>query len=385
MVIHSRIKVGLIYAYNENWIAGTYYIQNIIHALNKLPDEQKPILEIFTATKTEFDNLSNVVAYPYLEFRLLVADSNVFVIYFKAAVRKAFRNERIFNKMKTDAAVIFPANSVNVDVKRSKPIYWITDFQEHFLPAFFTPSEVLNRKKEQLRISKTKQYVIFSSQDALKTFKDLYPESNVSPFVLNFAVTLTSTDDVDSEALLKKYDIKEPFFICPNQFWIHKNHVIVLEAVSILKQRAININIVFTGKEADYRSPNYSNQVRRRIVELGIEDNCKLLGFINRKELLKLITLSAALIQPSKFEGWSTSIEDAKALNKLVIASDINVHREQLLNNAIFFDCNDAIVLANAIENILKVPPQTVNINYENEVSKFGANFIGIINSIVKN
>jgi glycosyltransferase involved in cell wall biosynthesis len=301
-------------------------------------------------------------------------------------VRKIFRNHYDFKKkIKTDADVIFPAWLGTVDLKRTKPIYWIPDFQEHFLPAFFTPVEVVSRKNWQSQISKSKQYLILSSQDALKTFIDLYPKSTVTPFVLNFAVTLPSTDDIDSDALVKKYSINEPFFMCPNQFWIHKNHMIVLEAISILKQRSININMVFTGKEADYRSPDYSNLIRRRIVELDIEDNCKLLGFIDRKELVKLIVMSAAVIQPSKFEGWSTSIEDAKAMNKLVIASDINVHREQLVNNAIFFNCDNAITLANAIENILTVPCKPIKINYENEVRKFGANLIEIITSIVNN
>lgn len=385
MVIHSRLKVGLIYAYNENWIGGTYYIQNIIHALNKLPDWQKPILEIFTKTKAEFDHLSSVTSYPYFEFRLLDPEPSLFVTYFTLAIRKIFRYQYVFKKMKTDADIVFPALLGAVNLKKSKPIYWIPDFQEHFLPAFFTPLEVMRRKNWQLLISKTKQYLLLSSQDALKTFEELYPQATVNRFVLNFAVTLPSINGIDGDALVEKYNIKLPFFICPNQFWIHKNHMIVLEAVSILKQRGISINMVFTGKESDYRLPDYSNQIRRRIVELDIEHNCKLLGFIDRKELVKLIVMSAAVIQPSKFEGWSTSIEDAKALYKLVIASEIPVHKEQLINNAVFFNGDNAIMLANTIENTLRVPIKIIKTNYESEVRKFGEKFIGIITSIVNN
>jgi glycosyltransferase involved in cell wall biosynthesis len=383
MVSMSRLKIALIYAYNENWIGGTYYIQNIIHALNCLRDEQKPALEIFTKTTVEFDQLSAVTAYPYLTFRLLDREPGLLVTYFTLIIRKIFRNQYVCKKMNTDADIVFPARLGMVNLKKSTPVYWIPDFQEHYLPDFFTPHEVMNRKNWQLNISKTKQYLVLSSMDALNTFEDLYPHSTVKRFVLNFAVTLPSTGDIDEQALIKKYQIAGPFFICPNQFWIHKNHIVVLEAVAILKQRGTDITMVFTGKESDYRSPDYSDQLRKRIVESGIEDNCRMLGFIDRKELIKVIEMSVAVIQPSKFEGWSTSVEDAKAVNKFVIASGINVHREQLQNNASFFDSDSPTQLADAIERIIKMPVKITGNHYANMVKAFGENFIGIMNTVM--
>ena len=38
----KRIKVGIIYSYDENWIGGTYYYQNLIQSLNLLPERRKP-------------------------------------------------------------------------------------------------------------------------------------------------------------------------------------------------------------------------------------------------------------------------------------------------------------------------------------------------------
>jgi hypothetical protein len=39
---------------------------------------------------------------------------------------------------------------------------------------------------------------------------------------------------------------------------------------------------------------------------------------------------SIGMLQPSAFEGWSTVVEDAKTLGKTILASSIEVHREQL-------------------------------------------------------
>ena len=52
MVVKKNIT--LIYQYNENWIGGTYYIQNIIKALNFLKDADKPELTIISKQGTSF-------------------------------------------------------------------------------------------------------------------------------------------------------------------------------------------------------------------------------------------------------------------------------------------------------------------------------------------
>jgi glycosyltransferase involved in cell wall biosynthesis len=56
-----------------------------------------------------------------------------------------------------------------------------------------------------------------------------------------------------------------------------------------------------------------------------------------------------ALLNPSRFEGWSTTVEEAKAVGTPMLLSDIPVHREQA-PNARFFGTEDAAALADAIE-----------------------------------
>jgi len=52
------------------------------------------------------------------------------------------------------------------------------------------------------------------------------------------------------------------------------------------------------------------------------------------------------LINPSLFEGWSTTVEEAKALGKHIILSDIPVHREQNPPRSDYFHAHDANALA---------------------------------------
>jgi glycosyltransferase involved in cell wall biosynthesis len=55
---------------------------------------------------------------------------------------------------------------------------------------------------------------------------------------------------------------------------------------------------------------------------------------------------SIAIINPSRFEGWSTTVEEAKSSGKTVLLSDIPVHREQDPPHGKYFSVDSASELA---------------------------------------
>ena len=50
-----------------------------------------------------------------------------------------------------------------------------------------------------------------------------------------------------------------PSLLYPSNFWRHKNHEIVVEAIARLRRKNVRIPVVMTGLPADYRDP--ANQV----------------------------------------------------------------------------------------------------------------------------
>ena len=80
----------------------------------------------------------------------------------------------------------------------------------------------------------------------------------------------------------------------------------------------------------------------------GVESNFRYLGLIPYEDVLGLAATCRALINPSLFEGWSTPIEEAKALGAPLLLSDILIHREQA-PHAHFFDPNSPSTLAKAL------------------------------------
>ncbi|UFH30873.1 glycosyltransferase [Chryseobacterium sp. C-71] len=374
----KRYNVVLNYQYDENWIGGTYYIQNLIHALQTLKDEDKPFLHI-KSTPHAVENLQELTSYPYL--KAFNPYSNIGKI--KRAINiisKKIAKKNIYSLYKNFDAV-FPAGFSESNNIKSK-IFWIPDFQEKYLPHFFSEEEIKNRENACQLIRQTDEYLIFSSEDAKKDFNTFYPQGKPEQFVLNFATYHRNVNLPSKEFVLEKFDITTEYFLCSNQFWVHKNHLIILKAIALLKNEGLNINVIFTGKENDYRNPDYFSDLKRQISTLEIEENVKFLGFIDRDEQIVLLKNCKAIIQPSLFEGWSTVNEDAKAENVFILASSLNVNIEQTKNypNYRIFDPYDENSLANEIKKDNFV---NVNIDYTKDITKFGEKFIEILKTVI--
>ena len=63
------------------------------------------------------------------------------------------------------------------------------------------------------------------------------------------------------------------------------------------------------------------------IIDGGSHDGT--VDLLKASEQMALMAGSLAVINPSLFEGWSTTVEEAKSMGKVVLLSDIPVHREQ--------------------------------------------------------
>ena len=88
------------------------------------------------------------------------------------------------------------------------------------------------------------------------------------------------------------------------------------------------------------------------VAEHRLESQIRILGFLDRNAQIQLYRGAAAVLQPSLFEGRSTSIEEARGLGKRLIVSDISPHREQCGEDARYFEKDSAEDLARAIETL---------------------------------
>ena len=251
------------------------------------------------------------------------------------------------------------------------------------LPQFYPGVDLKKRKTNREKFANSDKNIVFSSQDAVNDYNFFFPDNLTKNQVLNFCVFHPDFSDLDEKVLLK-YDLKDGnYFFSPNQFWKHKNHSVILQALVYLKkQNRLNFTVAFSGKEHDYRNPNYFEELQRFVKENNIEDNVKFLGFIDRKDQLYLMKKALAIIQPSLFEGWSTVIEDAKRLNQNCIVSNLKVHHEQLGDRGYYFDPSNYEELALFLLKFDNGKIMKPNFNYDRRSKLFGIKFMEIIRNM---
>lgn len=102
--------------------------------------------------------------------------------------------------------------------------------------------------------------------------------------------------------------IQNKYFFYPAQFWPHKNHICILEAVRRLKEKNILVHVVFCGK--DYGNLNW---IREQAAKFEVTDQIIFLGFVSYDEMNSLYDNCLAVVMPTYFgptnmpplEAWS--------------------------------------------------------------------------------
>jgi glycosyltransferase involved in cell wall biosynthesis len=386
----NRKKIGLLFFYSDNWIGGSYYIINLVQALNQLEDNKKPHLVIFIDTKEEFDKLVEATNYPYLSYKIVKNAHNfeefsALQNFLNKVYYKFFKKFYFDNKLNpNEVSVCFPNPTSHFfeDLKKNQRLFWIPDFQEVHLPQFFEKEALEFRYRQHENVATQEEHIIFSSQDAKKDFYSLFPNSSIQSNVLNFAVTHPKYEHLSINELVEKYKLPQNYFFAPNQFWKHKNQTVILEAVKVAKQNGVSITVAFSGKMHDYRNTDYTESLINFVKENQLEENIFFLGFIDRSEQLKLMKEAIAIIQPSLFEGWSTVVEDTKAMNQYIILSDLPVHKEQMKTNVSFFSSQNPNELSELLQKYATEKPSIEKQNYQSKVIEFGENFLQLIDEM---
>lgn len=103
-----------------------------------------------------------------------------------------------------------------------------------------------------------------------------------------------------------------------------KNQRILIDAVSIIKERYPNIRLLLAGEGVN------KGICQEYIVEKGIEENIILLGF--RKDVKNLITISDIAVSSSRIEGLPVNVIENMASGMPIIASEVRGHTDLIVN-----------------------------------------------------
>lgn len=346
----KKKKIGILIdaTGSSAWIGGLYYKKNVLFSLTK----NEYVVENYSlVVVTDKENLSL-----FDEFSGKIKVACFPCRTFSRPGRWLKSLYRICIGWRYHCRYIFPGTSTIFARCGILPIHWYADFQHKRMPEFFQADEIDRREKICAAYVQDTFPLVLSSNDALndyKTFCDFEAEKTyVVPFVSYIEGVIRKLSSDRESQILRKYGLEGTKYVCiMNQFWQHKNHIVVLEAMKVYFSNHPDSRLifVFTGQLSDYRAPDYIEKLKRLFSEQEISRHSRVLGFIERTEQIAIMKNAIFVIQPSLFEGWGTVVEDAKVLDKTILLSDIPVHREQRNHKCRLFDPHNAMELAEFI------------------------------------
>ncbi|WJS99227.1 glycosyltransferase [Novosphingobium humi] len=349
------IRVGFVFARTDTgWMGGITYMRNLIAAIQAIPNRKiEPVLIV--PSQMPDKNLSDFKGLEIIRTAALDRKSPAWLLG-KLSEKYLFKRNLALEAVLRQNRIAILSHHARIGSKSKFPnLLWIPDFQQKRRPDFFEPAEIARRDADNERCVAEAHWVVLSSHDALNDLKTYVPAGADKSSVLRFVsgIQSTSRGELGLAELEAKYGFSGPYFHLPNQYWAHKNHAAAIRAVALLKQQGLKVTVLSTGAPTDYRHPKFFESIEKLIQELDVADCYKVLGLIDYADMGPLMGHSVALINPSYFEGWSTTVEEAKAMGKAIILSNIPVHIEQNPARGVYFDPDQPEELAQAMREVL--------------------------------
>ena len=376
------VTVAFVLDLSNGWLGGVNYYRNLLTAISRYESDSIRV-KVFLPKGQNID-----------AFRDLSKDIEFVSLSFPARwtlpwfVRKLWMKFLRFlaRHLRHHGIDVLSHAPDSVRYPGVKSIAWIPDFQHKYLPDFFSNEELSRRDAGFERMAVCMDKVILSSETAQADFITYYPLYKEKACVLRFAPVLDFGLRNQTHEIAKKYGIEGKFFFLPNQYWKHKNHKIVLQALRILKEEGKFVRVVSTGNTSDYRAPGYFATLEAFVKEHELGDCYLILGMIPYADVQALAEASLGYINPSFFEGWSTTVEEAKYRGKPILLSDLKVHREQAPAKGVFFDPNNAEDLAKKMWDLWQQPPTNEDVDVlkranEEALQKFARDYCAIVQS----
>jgi glycosyltransferase involved in cell wall biosynthesis len=164
------------------------------------------------------------------------------------------------------------------------------------------------------------------------------------------------------------------YLLYPAAFRLYKNHILLIRALRILKDRTdCNWKVVFTGIQP---CPDY---IQEELRKQQLENEVVILRHVTRGGLTHLYRNAFATVVPSLYEQGSYPLMEALSLGCPIMSSDIpslREHFDQIGKDMLFFDPHDPNHLAATCERLAKYRSQIIEsqkAGFENWKSYDGA------------
>jgi glycosyltransferase involved in cell wall biosynthesis len=357
----TKLRIGIDARLTENGGGVAQFVLGLAHGLSQLEGEE----EYFFLMYPEMDAWLK----PYLS-------GNCHVLYSQSAPHRANWTgtvgralpiaRKIWHRLATQQAPIATSDGTieraGVDLMHFTfqyafltevpSIYHPHDLQHVHLPEFFTPRVKASREALYRRFCEQARMVAVASSwgkaDLIKQYHLPAAKVQVVPLAPSTGAYPIPTAE-DLAVTRAKYALPQDFVLYPAQTWPHKNHLRLLEALAIVRDRyQVTVPFVSCGYQDKYFHP----QVERRMRELQLERQVQFLGFVTPLELQALYRLCRCVVIPTKFEAASFPLWETFLAGAPAACSNVTSLPQQAGDAALIFDPDEPDEIAQAIQRL---------------------------------
>lgn len=354
-------KLG-IYLERKPDSGGAYqYCLAMLKALSKFPEEEYEIIAFCTyedwkkvtgpmgiRTEVVRKNIPQKILH-YAAERILPVET------YRRHCRMLHPLARRFRRLSVDAC-IYPCGDKISFMLDTPAIITVFDLMHRYLtefPEIVDAKIYKSRERSYHNIAKYARMIFVDSEVGRQQMVECYGGSRELREELEEktkVLPMIAPDYVYENAGKEKYtapDVFGKYIFYPAQFWRHKNHKNLLLAISALKEKGLEVNLVLCGS-----GKNAYDEVMRIIREKGLEKQVQILGYVTNEEMVALYQYARALVMPTY--GGPTNIPQLEAfvLGCPVATSRIFGIPAQVGDAALLFDPGNVEEIAECIERL---------------------------------
>lgn len=245
---------------------------------------------------------------------------------------------------------IFPAQDIwsyRVPTSSLTTVYDLMHRYEKRFSEVSTYGRYLRREQHYRDICRWSKGILVDSnvgkQQLIESYNVQPDKVHVLPFISpKYILQSQKTEDFDS-----RYDLPGKFLFYPSQFWSHKNHKRLIEAIAMLKKELPDIKMVFVGAKK-----NGYNAAYNLVNDLRLHDSVFFLGYVPDEDIAEIYKRARALIMPTFFGPTNIPPLEAFAVNCPVAVSKIYGMPEQVADAALLFNPNSTDEIASSIRRL---------------------------------
>jgi len=233
----------------------------------------------------------------------------------------------------------------------------VHDLQYKTYPEFFTDEEVALRDRWFIdTCERSTMLVAISEYSRISALYhgDFNPDK-IRTIYHRMAHRICSGNGQDKEEdnmVLNRLDLeRDHYFLYPANFWVHKNHEVLLTAfeLAIAHGLALNMKLVCTGAPTERQ-----RFLIGMVSSMGLAERVIFPGYLPNNELAVVLSNSAGLIFPSLYEGFGLPVIEAMAAGIPVACSNTRALPEITSDAALLFNPDNPEEIAQAMVSLTR-------------------------------